>query len=901
MSAPETTQPTFNSNLDKFFEHKVREGEIYAKWEQASLFKLENTKNKTAPVFNIAMPPPNANGELHLGHSFGYTLMDILGRFHRLLGERVLLLPGKDHAGIQTQVVFEKKLKAEKVDIKAKSTEALYQECYDFCMNRAEYMRSQEKRLGLSADWSKELFTLDPRLSSIVYETFERMWKDGLIYKGSRIVNWSVFSQTSISDVEVEYKEADGGLWYISYPLVVPYQSTEELTLPSGQKIKVGEFGIVTATTRPETMLGDTALAVHPEDPRYKALIGKEAIVPLVNRKVKIVGDTRVDPTYGTGVIKVTPAHDFADFDIGQDHKLEIIQVIGKDGKMTDAAGESFKGKTTVEAREQVVAQLTEAKLLLDTVTIKHKVPISERGKDIIEPLISEQWFVNVDKPGKSLKENALKLIRGGKINIYPARFQVLFEQWLENLRDWNISRQLWWGHRLPVWYRNENGKEEIAVGEKKPTGSGWTQETDIFDTWFSSGQWAFSTQAAHGLCNLDKPEENREFFPTHTMVMGKDILLFWACRMLILTAYRTGDIPWKNIFFTGLIHDEHGQKMSKSKGNGIDPIAIIEKYGTDSLRLGLIIGATPGNDISLGEKKIEGYSKFINKVWNAAKLLEMKLGTQTPPPHATPLTLESSKWILNEVAKTHAKMTKQLKEYELSMAADEAYGFTWTIFCDWYLEIMKVLIDKGDKSTLDEVRYAAATTFRAVLTMLHPFVPYFTEEIYQKLPFIKKEAFLATGTWNALEGVTSAEAPTMATMMEIVTAVRSVKAAINIPHKRIRAVLPIVPSPEIALLISELARVDFCTSTDISAEKALRKPVTAGTLILEVDDKEAYRIRVEKDLATNRVVIETIEKKLSGAFAQHAKPEIVAQEREKLAVARHAVLELQKELALFK
>jgi len=887
------------SNLEKHFNFQLREAELYKLWEDAKIFCPESAKDQSAPVFNISMPPPNANGELHLGHSFGYTVMDILGRFHRLLGERVLLLPGKDHAGIQTQVVYEKKLKAEKVDIKAKTTEQLYKDCYAFCADRAQYMRAQEKMLGLSADWERELFTLDPRLSNIVYETFEKMWKDGLVYKGTRIVNWSVFSQTSISDVEVEYKEQDGGLWYISYPLEQPYSSQDEITLPNGTKLKIGQQGMVTATTRPETMLGDTALAVHPEDPRYQGLIGKNVIVPLVNRKIPIIADKRVDPAYGTGVIKVTPPHDFTDYEIGQEHKLPSIQVIGKDGRMTSEAGAAYEKLTTTECRNKVVLDLQAAGLLLDQTTIKHKVPIGERGKDIIEPLISEQWFVNVDKPGNSLKQRALALLRDKQIKIYPERFQVLFEQWLENLHDWNISRQLWWGHRLPVWYKEGSNKKEIFVGQNPPKESTWIPETDIFDTWFSSGQWAFSTMAASGFYDLNKADPSKDYFPTHSMVMGRDILLFWACRMLLLTVYRTGTAPWKNIFFTGLIRDEHGQKMSKSKGNGIQPNEVIAKFGTDSLRLALVMGATPGNDISIGEKKIEGYSKFTNKLWNAAKLIEMKLAGLPALPKAVPeIKLDSSKWLLGTLAHLHDDVTKKLNEYDISIAANELYNFTWTVFCDWYLEMFKALIDKGTPEQKMEASYVATTTFRTVLTMLHPVMPFITEEIYQKLTCIKSDPLLAAAPWsyNGPRPKTETEIPVL---LEIVNAVRSVKSALGLPHKRIRIAMSKQYSAETLLLLSELARVDFCLEGEIPKENALRKPFSDGTIVCEVEGKDTYRKKLEKDLEANRLTLTSLENKLSGAFASQAKPEIVEKERERLAATKNVISELEKELQL--
>ena len=892
------------ASLDKHFDHQRREPELYALWEQRGIYRPEAAADQRAPVFNIAMPPPNANGELHLGHAYGYTVMDVLGRFHRLCGERVLLLPGKDHAGIQTQVVFEKKLRAEGVDPKSLSTAELYERCYAFCIDRAQYMRGQEKTLGISADWSRELFTLDPRLNEIIFETFERMWADGLVYRGTRIVNWSVFSQTAISDVEVEYREQDGNLWYIRYPwaTVPPATGAHSLTLPSGAAVRVGEGGIITATTRPETMLGDTALAVHPDDERYRDFIGQEVIVPLVNRPIRIIGDKRVDPAYGTGVIKVTPAHDFADYDIGRDHHLQIVQVIGKDGRMTAEAGESFRGLPSAQCREAVTAQLAAGGMLLDTTTIRHKVPIGERGKDVIEPLISEQWFVNVDKPGNSLRQRALEFIRAGRVKIYPARFQVLFEQWLENLRDWNISRQIWWGHRMPVWYREQDGAQEIRVGRTAPEGAGWVQERDTFDTWFSSGQWAFSTFAAHGQVNLDAPHPPNQFFPSHTMVMGRDILMFWACRMLLLTAYRMKDVPWHNIFFTGLIRDEHGQKMSKSKGNGIEPNEMITKFGADALRLALIMGATPGNDINFSERKIEGYSKFINKIWNAAKLVELKVGGMPAPAHDWRPTgrLESTRWILSELDRVTARTRQLLDQYDISIAADELYSFTWTVFCDWYLEMMKVMLEQGSPEEQAEVAWTTRTCLRSILTMLHPFMPFVTEEIYQTLGFLRAGDLLAMEPWP---GVAAAglelDGTQIGECMEIISAVRSVKAALTIPHKRIRAAVSKSYTPELTLLMSELARIDAVRAEEIPAHLALRKPFTGGVIVLEVEGKENYRLRLEKDAESNRAIIAGLERKLAGAFATQARPDVVEKERERLAAAQQALGELERELSL--
>jgi valyl-tRNA synthetase len=984
MKESDETTPLNESALPRYFEGQ-RELEIYKTWDERGVFRPEAAADQSSPVFSLTMPPPNANGELHLGHVFGDVTMDVLSRFYRARGYRVLMLPGKDHAGIQTQVVFERRLKAEGVDTRTLKREEAYQRCYDFCIDRAAYMRSQEKRIGISADWSREIFTLDPRVNKIVFETFVRMWNDGLVYRGNRIVNWSVYSQTAISDVEVEYAEAKGVLSYLRYPFAekvsapspsahvadarsflkstlseerllfvpkdspaakaaagdlieVPSEKTpyrgivksklavtladslwerleEEFNVPttnaeraavaqaigaaSAQLLVVlpvfdNSSGLITATTRPETMLGDTALAVNPEDPRYRHLIGKKVILPLHDRPIPIIGDKRAEMSYGTGVIKVTPAHDFPDYDIGTDHKLEIRQVVGKDGKMTELAGKDFCGLTTQACREKVVAELTAKGLLVDTRTISHKVPISERGKDVIEPLISEQWWVAVDKPGLSLKKKALKLLE--KIEIYPENFRHQFVQWFENLRDWNISRQLWWGHRMPVWYRKNGTDLETYVGEKAPGGPGWEQESDTFDTWFSSGQWPYSTLAACGLLDLEKPGDSA-YFPTHTMVMGRDILFFWACRMILFSAYRLDEVPWKRIFFTGLIRDEHGQKMSKSKGNGIEPADMISKYGTDALRLGMIMGTTPGNDANIGEKKIEGYSKFINKIWNSAKLIEQRVSAL--PSDAAPerYELDANRWIAAQTARVHASVTSKLERYELSQALDELYNYTWFTYCDWYLEMLKSMAASKEPAEQRETRAAAVQSFRTVLGMLHPFIPFVTEEIYQKLPFLRTAPTLAEAPWSD-PAPGAAPGKTVDEVIQMVTSVRSLKAALGIPHKVIRAAIPENTSAEAKRLITDLARVSLVAESEIAPELRLRKPFSGGVVICEVEGKAEYRKKQEKELETLKGLVVSLDKKLSGDFARRANAELVAKEREKLENSRRMAEEIESELA---
>lgn len=837
--------------LDRHFSHLDRESSIYGMWEKSGVFRPESTASKDAPTFSMVMPPPNANGELHLGHAYGYVVMDVLGRFHRLMGERVLLLPGKDHAGIQTQVVFEKKLKAEGIDPNSLDRKDFFDRCYAFCMDRAKYMRDQERQVGISADWSREMFTLDPRVSSVVYGTFEKLWKDGLVYKGNRMVHWSTFSQTAISDVEIEYKEEKGHLWSIAYPLETPVDGISE---------------IVVATTRPETLLGDTAIAVNPSDERYAKLIGRKVLVPFTGRSIAVIADERIDAAFGTGAVKVTPAHDFNDFEIGETHGLEKIQVIDKFGKMTEAAGGAYAGLKTSECRAKIVQDLETSGLLRGIQEIVHTVPIAERGKDVIEPLISEQWFIAVDKEGNSLKKKALELVNSGKVNVYPDRLKKMFVQWLENLRDWNISRQISWGHRMPVWYKEgDNGEELVHVGEAAPDDTGWVQETDTFDTWFSSGQWPFSTLAADGLLDLDHPEKS-EYFPTHTIQMGRDILFFWACRMILLSAYRLGDVPWKNVYFSGVVRDERGQKMSKSKGNGIEPTEMIEKYGMDALRIGLVANSSPGNDLRMNEKKVEGYSKFVNKIWNAAKLVEMKLAdSELPEELPEGFALASSAWMVSEVSKIQKSVLAKIAKYELSPAFEELYDFVWSKYCDWYLEIVKIQIDQGTPSEKLEAQWALRNTFRKVLTLLHPFMPFVTEEIFQSMGGLGKPGILAMSRFEPSSEV--AAPASFDRLFATVSAIRSVRSMLCIPpNKRLPVHIDYELVPEIGNLVSSMACVTPVPNVSAPKEGVIVKPTAFGSVSIETEGKEAYREKLERDLANLERLIASDRAKLASS-----------------------------------
>jgi valyl-tRNA synthetase len=904
------------------------------------------------------------------------------------LGERVLLLPGKDHAGIQTQVVYEKKLRAEGIEVEKMSREDFWKGCYDFCIDRSTYMRGQEKLVGTGADFDKEVFTLDPKVSETVYETFVKMYKEGLVYRGTRIVHWSVYSQTSISDVEVEYKEEKGNLWHIKYPLLEAAKRPERrrinladiggeliknngnhwvILLPGQAELKIGEVVvkkeivedieierdfvifrsekitgseakpeqvekfneqirekirlageltvielvpeldqqdcIVVATTRPETMLGDTAVAVNPADPRYTHLIGKKVRLPVVSREIAIIADDRIDIGFGTGAVKITPAHDFLDYQIGIDHKLEQIQIIDKFGMMTELAGEKYVGMKLLDCRAEIIKDLEESGELLLTEQITHKVPISERGKDVVEPLISAQWFIAVDKEGSSLKKRALHLINSGRIKVYPTRLREMIVQWLENLNDWNVSRQILWGHRMPVWYKNKDSeKEEVFVGMTAPEGHGWEQETDTFDTWFSSGQWPYSTLASLGFLDLENVQAS-EFFPTHTMVMGRDLLFFWACRMLLLSAYRLNEVPWKNILFTGLVRDSKGQKMSKSKGNGVEPKEVLAKYGADALRAGLIAGSTAGQDVKFDEKKIEAYSKFQNKIWNAAKLVEMKLegNYSLQLPEYGDLKLASSGWILANLMDNLAEFRKKMDKYEVSSALEIAYHFSWDIFCSWYLEIAKVQLETSNEHA-EEIKATMQKAFEGVLQMLHPFMPFFTEEIHQNLGKLGGEKMLAEKKWVAVAGYDAALASTskvkMQGVLDMITACREVRRILEKPFSEkltVEADFGLMEQAD-AAVVNKMANAEIG-----SIELGIIKPSHSGIIKVAatMEEKDKFKADLQKTLAKKEQELAVLQKILTPGFKAKADADLVAEREGQMAQVSAEVTALKADLIL--
>lgn len=691
--------------LSKTYNPSEHESEIYKLWEDAGAFQSAGDPKKEP--FSIILPPPNANGSLHTGHAM-YTVEDILTRYHRMKGQPTLWLPGTDHAGIETQVVFERELAKDGKSRFDFSREEFYKQTWDFTMKNQQNMLDQMKQLGFSLDWSKLKFTLDPDIIKIVYATFKQMHDDGLIYRGERIVNWCPHCRAAFADIEVKYQERIDPLYYLKY----------------------GPF--VLATARPETKFGDTALAVHPKDERYQKYVGQEIEVEglLGKFKIKVIADTYVDPDFGTGVIKVTPAHDPNDWEIGLRHGLEVKQVIGTDGTLTDVAGK-YAGMTVDDARTQVAHDLEE-RGLIDHIELdyKHNVAVHDRCGTVIEPLVTEQWWVKVEP----LVKPAIKAIESGEVAIVPARFKKPAIEWLKNLHDWNISRQIVWGIRIPVYYNagSDNSKEPYLITDdeveaKKYYGEGnYEAEIDTFDTWFSSSQWPFATLQTTG--DFD------QFYPTSVLDTGRDILYIWVTRMIMMGLYRTGKVPFHTVYLHGMVTDEYGKKMSKSKGNVINPLDLTAEYGTDALRLALTIGISPGNDGELSNRKVEGYRNFCNKLWNVARFILDKAASYSPA-QPGPKNL-ADHWILSRISDTTEVATAAIDKFDFSAAGQAVYALLWDDFADWYIESSKV------ETNLSVLVYGLET----ILKLLHPFAPFITEAIWQEMAWQKDN--LITTDW---------------------------------------------------------------------------------------------------------------------------------------------------------
>lgn len=864
------------NNLPSVYDPGSVEGKWYEYWKSNRFFLPSG--DYTKQPFSIVMPPPNVTGSLHLGHALNNTIQDILVRWRRMQGYNVLWLPGTDHAGIATQAKVEETLAQEGLSRYDMGREKFLEKVWEWKALYGKRITDQLCLLGSSCDWSRERFTMDEQCSRAVREVFVNLYEKGLIYRGDYIINWCPKCNTAISDIEVEHEETDGRLWYIKYPL----ENTDEF--------------VVVATTRPETMLGDTGVAVHPDDERYSRFIGKRVKLPLMDRLIPVFADEYVDREFGTGAVKVTPAHDPNDFEMGLRHNLEQIVVMDSDAVMNENAGK-YRGLKREECRKQVVKDLDEQGYLIKVEEYRHAVGHCQRCDTVIEPMISEQWFVKM----KPLAEPAIKKVLDGEIRFIPERFTRIYINWMENIRDWCISRQLWWGHRIPVWYCQNCG--EVICAKTDPdccTNCGsesLKQDEDVLDTWFSSALWPFST--------MGWPEETDDlayFYPTSVLVTGRDIIFFWVARMIFSGIEHTGKIPFHHVNIHGLILDEKGRKMSKSLGNGIDPIEVIEKYGADTLRFSLITGVTPGNDVRFYWTKVENTRNFANKIWNAARFVLMNMeGYQATKPEEEELTLVD-RWIISRLNSIADEVTRLMERYELGEAAKVLYDFIWNEFCDWYIELAKPRLSNPAASRERlVVQNVLLGVLVDILKLLHPFMPFITEEIYQYLPDHNETIMLDSWPLEDKRVIWPEAVENMEQIMNIIRAIRNIRAEFNIaPGIRINAVIiahdsakrTVVESNE--LYIRELAGVKGLKITE-SLDTKPRQVVSALTSAAEIYvplegavdiDKEIFRLT--KELKTVEGELQKAAGKLNNEkFLSRAPAEVIDKERTKAEEAR--------------
>ena len=858
--------------LAKTYEPQEVEDRIYRFWEEGGYFHAEAHPDKKP--YTIVMPPPNITGQLHMGHALDETLQDILIRWRRMQGYEALWVPGTDHASIATEAKIVEAMAKEGLTKEDLGREGFLERAWAWKETYAGRIEQQLKKLGSSCDWERERFTLDEGCSKAVREVFVRLYEKGLIYRGERIINWCPHCKTSISDAEVEFEEKDAFFYHLRYPI----EGT-------------GEY-LELATTRPETMLGDTAVAVHPDDERYKALVGKNVILPLVNKAIPVVADTYVEMDFGTGVVKITPAHDPNDFEVGLRHDLPVITVTTEDGHMNELAGK-YAGMTLMDCRKAVVKDLEDGGYLVKTEPLKHNVGSCYRCRTVIEPRVSQQWFVKM----KPLAEPAIEAVRSGRTKFVPERFDKVYYNWMENIRDWCISRQLWWGHRIPAWYCPDCG--EIVVSREDPAAcpkcgcTALKQDEDTLDTWFSSALWPFST-----LGWPDKTPELAYFYPTSTLVTGYDIIFFWVARMIFSGVEHMGEAPFDTVLIHGLIRDAQGRKMSKSLGNGVDPLEVIAQYGADALRFMLATGNSPGNDMRFTTEKVESSRNFANKLWNAARFILMNLGDgDIEPGLPDTLTLED-KWILSKFNSLARAVTDNLEKFELGLAVQKLYDFIWDQFCDWYIELCKARL-QGEKAA--DARRVLVFVMTRTLSLLHPFMPFVTEEIWQSLPH-EGEA-LIRAPWPVYDEALAfpAEEKEMERVMDAIRAIRNRRAEMNVPPSRKAEVYVETAFADTfhtgAPFIQRLASASAVRVGESFEVPGAVKIVTADATIQipmdELVDRAAELARLSKER-------ESVQKQLDGAQARLNNPAFTSKAPEAVvATARENAERLAEKLAL--
>ncbi|RLL55659.1 valine--tRNA ligase [Mariprofundus sp. EBB-1] len=874
---PQAVEPAINDqwlNSDAFRPKANKSGSNSPK---ANGLQTDSPKtaagDKKDDAYCIVIPPPNVTGSLHMGHAFTFTIQDSLIRWQRLKGKSTLWQPGTDHAGIATQMVVERMLDKEGVHRRDLGRERFLDRVWEWKEESGGTIVNQLKQLGASCDWSRERFTLDEGLSRSVKEVFVRLYEEGLIYRGKRLVNWDPVLETAVSDLEVQHEEEKGHFWHMCYP---------HADDPSKH--------VIVATTRPETMFGDAAVAVHPDDERYKELVGKELILPLTGRTIPVIADSYVDPEFGTGCVKITPAHDFNDYDVGKRHDLPLINILTPQAHMLDdeMVPEKYRGMDRFEAREHVVADLDAEGLLHKIEEHTHQIGRGDRSHAVLEPYLTDQWYVDI----KPLAEPAIKAVEDGEIRFVPQYWEKTYFEWMRNIQDWCISRQLWWGHRIPAWYCSDC--DHISVSRATPDccqGCGSNnikQDEDVLDTWFSSGLWPFST-----LGWPDETPEMDQFYPTNVLVTGFDIIFFWVARMIMMGMKFTGKVPFKDIYIHALIRDAEGQKMSKSKGNVIDPLEMTGKYGADALRFTLAHMATPGRDVKLDEERIVSNRNFMNKIWNAARFVFMNREDAAPDISIRP-ELDVNRWILAELDSTAAEVDKALVEYRFNEAASALYNFIWGTYCDWYVEAAKVSLYGDDDAAKTETRIVMLTALEGWLKLLHPICPYITETLWQELH--GADARLVTATWHdPREDHDAGAVRRIRKVIDVVSAIRSIRGEMNVnPGKRIEAEIACAAAMRSDLdghekLMKSLARLESINWLDAAAEVegAAVAPLPDATVYLPLAglvNIEEEVARLEKNIAKLDKDIAMREGKLGNArFCDNAPADVVAKVKEEL------------------
>ena len=876
--------------MDKRFDSNYIEKKWYKKWLESGAFASNNQSPKEPYV--IMMPPPNVTGSLHIGHALTFTIQDILIRFHRMQGLDVLWQPGTDHAGIATQMVVERELAKSNLTRHGLGREKFVEKVWEWKEKSGGEITNQLRALGASPDWEKERFTMDEGLSKAVISVFVKLYKEGLIYRDKRLVNWDPKLLTAISDLEVEQKEVEGKFWYFKYPLE---NSDEFLTI---------------ATTRPETMLGDTAVAVNPDDERYIHLKGKYVILPIINRRIPIIFDNYSDPEKGSGAVKITPAHDFNDFEVGKRHGLDMINIFDANASINENGGEDFKGLDRFEARKKVLEILKAQNLYIKEEKIVHTVPHGDRSNVVVEPWLMDQWYVDAYK----LAQPAIKAVKNKKTKFVPANWDKTYFEWMNNIQPWCVSRQLWWGHRIPAWFgpddkifveHNQLDAEkaaELHYGKKVKL----IQDEDVLDTWFSSALWPFST-----LGWPDNTKDLKKYYPTNVLVTGFDIIFFWVARMMMMGIHFMDDeVPFKEVYIHALVRDDKGQKMSKSKGNVLDPLDLSVKYGADSLRFTLTAMAAQGRDIKLSEERIAGYRNFSTKIWNGCKFLEFNKCISELDTDLNFINLQINKWIIENYNQLNSKVKKSIVEYKFNDAADALYQFIWRDYCDWYIEFIKPILNNAeDIESQKETKSVSIKIMKNVLLILHPIMPYVTEEIFEKL--FKSNKLAISSSWPSLIETETSLKNGIGLTIDIVSAIRSIRVEKNIPNKSRPTILLKNVNQEKKIIIEEnnnlilnlakLNQIKFLSKQHEENEKSIVTTVDEIILMIPTDgliDIEAEKNRLSKELENITNEIEIIDKRLNNpSFIEKAPPKVIEDVKTKKTVFDQRKSEINKAL----